>query len=348
MARENSSSPNYTPRNDSIVPRGAFFFPVESFQETRRFAFLLVPEFTLLAFSSTVDPLRIANQLAQKPLYLWEILSEDGLPVRSSSGIDVGVDGRLSDLARTTQLFVCSGNCAGDAASENVLGKLRRHQRMGGKVGGICTGAFTLAQAGLIGDRAFTLHWENQPGFTEIFPDLSPSDRRFETEGGLLTCGGGAAATEMMLWVIARDFGQDFAIAVSDMCLRASAIEPRPQQRSSLARAISTRNPRLLQVVRDMHENIEDPLSLDQLAQNTGYSRRQIERQFRKLLGETPSIVYRNIRLDRARQLFSETEMTVTEVAIACGFSTGSGFGKHYKSRFGASPHEYRKHNRRL
>ncbi|WP_371228061.1 GlxA family transcriptional regulator [Roseovarius sp. 2305UL8-3] len=334
-------------QSDSIVPAGAFFFPVERFEKTRHFAFLLLPEFTLLAFSSAIDPLRIANQLAQKPLYQWQVLSEGGGPVRSSSGILVGADQRLSEPDRTAQVLICSGNLGSVAASEKTLASLRRHSRMGGTYGGICTGAMTLARAGLLRDRTFTLHWENQPAFIETFPDLMPTSRRFETEGGMLTCGGGAAATDMMLWVIARDFGEEFAIAVSDVCLRGVGLDSRPEQRSSLATAISTRNPNVVQVVREMHETIEDPRPLDLLAQNAGYSRRQIERQFRQVFGETPLTVYRNIRLDRARSMFAETDMTVLEVAVACGFKSNSGFSKHYKMRFGVSPSAFRNHGDR-
>ncbi len=122
------------------------------------------------------------------------------------------------------------------------------------------------------------------------------------------------------------------------MCLRAGGLEPPPEQRASLAKGIGSRNPRLVKIVRAMHENIEDPLPLEDLARNAGYSRRQFERQFKRVLGETPLSYYRNLRLDRARQLIVETDMTVAEVAIACGFSPGSGFASHYKTRFGESP----------
>jgi transcriptional regulator GlxA family with amidase domain len=321
-----------------VVPTGSFHVPVATFEKTRKFAFILIPEFTLLAFSSAVDALRIANQLAQKPLYDWTVLSIDGDAVRSSSGVEVGVSGALGLIERHAHVMVCSGNQADEASNPGLLSALRVHVRHGGRVGGICTGAFSLAYAGLLGSAAFTLHWENQPAFVESFPDLTPTAHRFEFEGDLLTCGGGAAATDMMLWVIAQDFGRDFALAVSDMCLRAGGMEPPPEQRASLAKGIGSRNPRLVKIVRAMHENIEDPLPLEDLARNAGYSRRQFERQFKRVLGETPLNYYRNLRLDRARQLIVETDMTVAEVAVACGFSPGSGFASHYKARFGESP----------
>jgi len=124
-----------------LVPSGAFSYPVKDPQETQWFGFLLLPQFTLLAFSAALDPLRIANQLAQKPLYGWLAISDNGKAVSSSSGIDIDVHGSLSDLNPDTYLFVCSGNNGIQAASDDVLGGIRRHARFGGKLGGICTGA---------------------------------------------------------------------------------------------------------------------------------------------------------------------------------------------------------------
>jgi transcriptional regulator GlxA family with amidase domain len=331
------SDPHFKQKPD-IVPLGAFHFPVNDHNSTKHLGFLLLPEFTLLAFSAALEPLRIANQLAQKPLYHWVVFSETGAPVVASSGVEVGVDKAITDIQQEDRLLVCSGNQGTQAASEKAVAALRKHARFGGKFGGICTGAATLARAGLLKDRIFTLHWENQPGFLEQFPDLAPTMGRFEIDGDLWTSGGGNAATEMMLAVIQRDHGRKFAIVVSDMCLSGSDFEARTVQRSSYARALSTRNSKLVQIIRKMHENIEEPLSLEHLSEQIGLSRRQIERHFLQYLNETPNTAYRNIRLDRARMLLAETEVSVLEVAIACGFSSGSLFSRHYRARFGTSP----------
>mgnify|MGYP000173904667 CR=1 FL=1 len=124
-----------------LVPAGAFSYPVHTPKPTRWFGFLLLPQFTLLAFSAALDPLRIANQLAQKPLYGWVVLSENGEAVSSSSGIDISVHADLSNLTPDTYLFACSGNNGTNVASEGVLGDIRRHVRFGGKVGGMFEGA---------------------------------------------------------------------------------------------------------------------------------------------------------------------------------------------------------------
>ena len=323
---------------ETLVPKGAAFFPVPDPGSTRSYAFILVPGFTLLAFAAAVEPLRIANQLSQQPLYRWRLLSDTGQPVASSSGIPVGVDGRLDLQDKTTRLFVCAGNPQMAAADPAVVAAVQRHHRFGGVVGGICTGAVALAKAGLIDGRRFTMHWENQPGFVETFPDLSPTPNRFETDGRLLTCGGGAASTDMMLAIIADDHGSAFAAMVSEMCLRTVMPGVNSGQRSSLAALMSSRNPVLVATVTLMNRHIDDPLSMDELAAAAGYSRRHLERLFRDAVGKTPGEFYRGLRLDRGRNLLSTTDLTLMEVSIACGFSTVSHFSKSFRARFGTAP----------
>lgn len=324
--------------HDTLIPKGAAFFPVQPLGSTRTYAFALVPGFTLLAFASAVEPLRIANQLSQQPLYRWRVLSETGGPVVSSSGIPVGVDDRLDHLDKDARLFVCAGNPPMAASSAALVSAVLRHHRFGGLVGGICTGAVALARAGLLQGRRFTLHWENQPGFIETFVDLLPTSNRFEMDGRVMTCGGGAASTDMMLSIIAKDHGTDFATMVSEMCLRTVMPGVDPQQRSSLAALMSSRNPVLVATVTLMNRHIDDPLSMEEIAAAAGYSRRHLERLFRLAVGTAPADFYRGIRLDHGRNLLSTTNLTLQEIAMACGFGSVAHFSKSFKSRFGTAP----------
>lgn len=323
---------------ETLVPIGAAYFPVSDPGPTRRYAFVLVPGFTLLAFSSAVEPLRIANQLSQKPLYMWQILSETGQAVSSSSGIPVGASGAFDTLTKDARLFICAGNPAMAAAAPVVVTTVQRHYRFGGLAGGICTGAVALAKAGLLDGRRFTLHWENQPGFVETFPALIPTINRYEVDGRLMTCGGGAASTDLMLAIIAEDHGNDFAAMVSEMCLRTVMLGVEPEQRSSVAALMSSRNPVLIATITLMNRNIEDPLTMDSIAAATGYSRRQLERLFRDATGHAPAEFYRGLRLDRGRNLLSTTNMTLQEIATACGFESVSHFSRRFRERFGAAP----------
>ena len=330
-----------------LVPLGATHYPVPLPSVCREYAFLLLPEITLLAFSAAIDPFRIANQLSQQPLYRWTILSEDGGVVRSSCGVGVTVDDRMGQLPKDTTLLVCSGNLTGGQAKRSTLQLIRRHHLFGGNVGAICTGAVTLARAGILEGKRFTLHWENQPGFVEQFPHLRPSSRRVELDERILTCGGGAASTDLALKIIAADHGEAFGTMVSDMCLRRAPIGEDQSQRNSIGSVLQTRNPWLIAIVRLMHGNLETPLSKSQLAQKAGYSARHVERMFKHTLGISPCQYYKALRLDHARSLLAETEMSLFEIAAACGFESKGYFSRSFKQRFGFPPSRlsYR-HNR--
>lgn len=333
------------PDPSPLVPLGAAQFPAQLRAQggaaTRSYAFVVLPGFTLLAFAAALDPLRIANQLAQAPLYHWQVLSADGAAVKSSSGLEVSVNGALGPQPRGVTLLVCAGNRAEadqGGAEAQAAAAAQRHFRHGGAVGGICTGAVALARAGLLGGRAFTLHWENQPGFRESFPELSPTPHRYEIDGRVLTCGGGAAATDMMLAQIATDHGRAFAALVSEMCLRHVGPGDDRLQRSSIAMALETRNPALIMIVDIMRANLEAPLGMEALAARAGYSRRQIERMFRAALGQSPARYYAGLRLERARALLAETNLSLPEIAAACGFETQGHFARAFRQRFGCPP----------
>lgn len=324
--------------SEPLVPKGAAFRPAPNAGPTKSYAFILVPGFTFLAFASAVEPLRIANQLSQQPLYRWRVLSQTGASVVSSSGIPVGVDANLDPQDKDTRLFVCAGNPQMAAADPAIVAAVQRHHRFGGVVGGICTGAVALAKAGLLDGCRFTLHWENQPGFTETFPQLAPTLNRFEVGDRVLTCGGGAASTDIMLSIIANDHGGGFAAMVSEMCLRTVMPGMNAAQRSSLTALMSSRNPVLVATVTLMNRHIEEPLSMEELAAAAGYSRRHLERLFKDAVGTTPGDFYRCLRLDRGRNLLSTTDLTLMEVSLACGFSTVSHFSKSFRARFGTAP----------
>lgn len=330
------------PMETPIVPRGAAFFDLPDAGTARHFAFLLLPHFTLLAFSAALEPLRIANQLAQRPLYRWTAYSEDGAAVTSSCGMTVAVDKALETFPSGAYSFVCAGTVNEFHASPKTLAALRRHALHGGRIGGICTGAITLARAGILAGKTATLHWENQPAFREEFPDLEISGAIYEIDGNVLTCGGGVASTDMMLTLVEEDFGAQFALAVADMCVIGGRRSQTAHQRSSLSVLLGSRNIKLVEIGRLMHENIEEPLSLADLCKQVGVSRRQVERLFDKYLGTSPLQYYRSLRLDHARALLRETNLSITEVGLASGFTSESSFLKGFRGRFGVSPSKFR------
>lgn len=306
------------------------------------FRFLLLPKATMLAVAAAIEPLRIANQLTKKQLYTWHTMTENGAPVTCSNGLRITPDQALAPLPPEAMGFVCAGVEPEKSYSPAVLAWLRREYRHGSALGGICTGAFALARAGLLEGRRFTLHWENQPGFTEAFPDLTPTPNIYELDGRVTTCGGGNTAIDMMLALIEKQHGPKLAIVVADMCIHMRSGRQSPQ-RSARSVAIGSRNPALLKAIELMEAELEEPLTNDDLCDRLGISRRQLERLFKRYLDQGPMAFYLNLRIERAFIYLNETNMTVAEIAAATGFANTSHLSRQFRARYGASPHSFRK-----
>lgn len=305
--------------------------------------FLLLPKLTLLAFTAAVEPLRIANQVSGKALYRWFLMTEDGGPVQCSCGVEITPDGGLHDVPRQAGAFVCAGIEPADTLSPRAVAWISRQAAHGCEVGGICTGAFALARAGAIRGRRFTLHWENQPAFVEMFHDLSPTGHLYEIDRGLITCGGGSAATDMMLTLIERDHGRNLAMIVADMCLHGRSGGQGVTQKSAYSAALGSRNPHLIAAIRLMQENIETPIDILAVAAAVGISRRQLERLFRQHTSVSPVEYYVDLRVARAHALLNETTLSIGEIAVATGFSGTSQLAQRFRKRYGQSPGAYRR-----
>jgi transcriptional regulator GlxA family with amidase domain len=303
-----------------------------------RIDFVLVPNFSLMAFASAVEPLRSANRMAGRTLYDWRLLSRDGLPVSASNGIEVNVGGSIANTERAPVVIVTSGIDVQSHEDERLFGYLRRVARQGSHIGALCTASHLLARAGLLDDRRCTIHWENIGGFTEEFPDIEVSSDLYEIDRDRFTCSGGTAALDMMLHLIARQHGQKLANEVSEQFIHDRIREPHDHQRMELRARLGVSHPKLIAVISDMESNLEEPLAQTDLADRAGLSTRQLERLFRKYLSATPTRYYLTLRLQRARQLLTQTSMSILSVALACGFVSASHFSKCYRECFGRTP----------
>lgn len=327
----------------NFVPKGAASFRVEYDGPPRDFYFLLLPKLTMLAFSAAVEPLRLANQVTNRELYRWFVMTEDGQPVKCSNGIAITPDSGLVNVPREAMAFACAGIEPTDAVSPKTVAWITRQKAFGAQVGGICTGAFALARSGLLGGRRFTLHWENKPAFVENFPGLSPTGNLFENDRGLLTCGGGSASTDMMLSLIEAQHGKDLAIVVADLCIHFRSESGEAPQKSAYSVAINSRNPHLIAAMQHMNENLENPVEIDEVAEHANISRRQLERLFKRYVGLSPAQFYIDQRVSRAHALLNETAMPVNEIAVATGFSSSSQLSQRFRKRYGKSPGAFRK-----
>lgn len=310
---------------------------------TRNYSFFLVPHFTLLAFSSAIDPLRMANQLSNQELYRWRTISSDGEPVTSSSGVRIPADSSINDELNATAIFVCGGIDVHKLFDPKTLPWLRKLANRKIILGALCTGSYVLAEAKLLKGYRCTIHWENFAGIRERHPDLVISQELFEIDRDRYTCAGGIAPMDMMLHLIRRQHGSDLATAVSEQFICDRIRDNHDRQRIPLRHRIGTSQPKLMEAVSLMEANIEEPMALDELSQHIGLSRRQLERLFKKYLNCVPTRYYLQIRLERARQLLLQTSMPIVDTALACGFISAPHFSKCYRLVFGVPPREERR-----
>ena len=304
--------------------------------------FLLIKDFSMMAFTSAIEPLRLANRVAEKELYRWRIISLDGNSVEASNGAEILIKQSAATIENVKIIFVVSGVNVQMYEDERLFAFLRRISRLGSVVGALCTGAHLLAKAGLLNDRRCTIHWENLGAFRELFPEIEVSADIYEVDKNRITCSGGTAGLDMMLFLIGKQYGDQIVAEITEQFIHDKIREPHDQQRTELRTRIGITHPKLLIAVGDMESNLEDPLGQTELALRAGLSTRQLERLFRKYMSMTPTRYYLNLRLKRANQLLYQTTMSILTVALACGFVSASHFSKCYKEYYTRSPREER------
>lgn len=290
---------------------------------------------------SAIEPLRVANRFRGE-LYRWRIVSVDGGPVVASNGISLNADASIDDTADARMVIVVSGFEPLARYTRGIGDWLRRLDRAGATLGGIDTGSFILAEAGLLAGKRTTLHWEALAAFSERYPSIETSQELFEIDARRITCAGGTASIDLMLDIIARDHGAELAAQVSEQFVLGRIRQRSDHQRMKIAARYGIHNRKLIQVIGVMEQHMEEPLSPDALAESIGVTRRQLERLFCAALKDTPTHFYLGLRLTRARELLQQTDMSILAVCVACGFESPSHFSRTYRARFNASPRQDR------
>ncbi|PSH60798.1 GlxA family transcriptional regulator [Phyllobacterium sophorae] len=313
------------------------------------FLFYLAPEFTMLAFSSALEALRLANQILSDNAYAWRLVSADGEAVRASCGLSISADLSLAEARRQVadglvvrMAIVCSGRNVQHYVDKCLDSWLRECRKRRIPLGALCTGSHLLAHAGLLREKRCTIHWENYPSFAEQFTDTLISPHIYEVDDEIYTCAGGTTSFEMMLHIIGQDLGSEVAIEVCQQAIVAGVRDRFERQRLPFSLSDRVKNETLKAIIRMMEENLTEPLPLEAIAKKVRISRRQMERQFSSEFACGPARYYVRLRLERAKSLLKQTGMPVVEVAVACGFVSASHFSRAYRTAEGLSPHETR------
>ncbi|MGY0615526.1 choline metabolism transcriptional regulator GbdR [Vibrio sp. FJH11] len=313
-------------------------FDYSSNKEVNRIGFLLLDNFTMLAFSSAVDPMRMANQLTGKELYDWYVISEDGDDVESSDGITIKPDCSMADAPQLDTLIVVGGVNITRSFTRKQITWLQSLARKHVVLGGVCTGSYVLAEAGLLDGYQCSVHWECLATLQERHPRVNCLNHLFVIDRDRMTCSGGTVPLDMMITMIQKDYGRELGSSISEMFICDNIRGENDTQRIPLKHTVGTAQPKLVEAIILMEANIEETIELDELAMYVGLSRRQLERLFQKYLQCSPSKYYLKLRLNRARQLLRQTSMSIIEIATACGFVSSPHFSKCYRVYIGISP----------
>ena len=308
------------------------------------YGFLLVPGFTLIGFAGATEPLRMANTCGHGERYRWCTISADGQLLRSSNGVTVQPDYSMADTPQLEALFVCGSNPIPPRIERTHLVWLRNLARRGTALGGICTGSYWLAKAGLLDGYRCTLHWEDAARFLADFPKIAASTGLYEIDRDRYTCSGGIAPVHMMLNLIRlQPDGAELAAMAAELMVCERIRSTGDMQRVPLRQRIGTSQPKLSEAAALIESNLEEPLSVDELARHVKLSARQLERLFNEYLQCTPGAYCLELRLAHARQMLLGTEEAIIDIAAACGFASVAHFTRKYHEHFGIPPGKERR-----
>lgn len=311
----------------------------------RRIAFVLVEGFALMSFAAVTEPLRAANLLAGREIYeVFHFAAGCGTPdkLNSSSAASVAVAGLGEATGEYDLAFVVAGGDPVEFDDDRVFQWLRRQARHGYVLGGVSGGPAVLANAGVMENRRMTLHWEHAAALAARHPGLLLERTLYVVDRERITCAGGTAPLDMMHALIAEHHGADFARKVSDWFMHTDVRPAGGPQRAGLAERYGTSRHAVLAAIEAMENHIADPLPLGDLGQVVGVSARHLNRQFHAALACSAGAFYRNLRLEKSRELLRQTDLPVLEIALATGFSGAAHFAASYRKRFGEAPSRHR------
>ena len=316
--------------------------PDESPNKTKQkhFDILVAPGYVLLELASLVEVIRLANRVCPHPPFTYTYRSIRGGPIESSSAAMISTKG-VSAQPDADYLFVI-GNSDPDQPDLSLGRIVSDYTYRGAQV-------FLLAEAASRyikeqGTADLATHWENASFLRERGAQFEAKLSIATEQGGVVTCAGMEATTDIALAVIGRHISGPAKMTVADIMLHENIRDFSSMQPFSGAKNTATGDAKLDQCIKLMQANIEEPLPINRIVEELHLSNRSLERKFKSFFGTTPNGFYREMRLAKANNLLLNTTMSVREIGLACGFPNG--FSSVYKSYFGITPFVLRREKR--
>lgn len=310
----------------------------------RNYCFVLIPRFSLVAFSCAIDALRGANQVLGSSYYSWQAAGVDGTPTTSTSAIEVPTV-KLTEVSEPEVIVICGGDSSHTYRNPVLVNWLHDQANRGKRIGSISDGAFVVADAGLFDKVTSTIHWKCHDAYRERHPNLEIKPSMMEISGNRFSCAGGTASLDLMLHFIREEHGSEITSQIADNYFHDTIRDSSREQHVTNAFRLASRNPVLAEALLLMESHLENRLTITDIAGLLNISRRQLDRIFKRDLKKSPQEFYRHLRLNRASGLLLQTNMSVSEIAVGCGFQSASHMGKYFQARFGLTPGSYRKQN---
>lgn len=319
--------------------------------KTLRIGLVLWPDFTLLALGGFIDVLRLAADVgdrSEQVLCSWEVMTHDGSPARASCGISVTPTGALGDPKRFDFVVVVSGLVQGIEHAPAALGQfVTKAAEAGVGIVGICTGGLALARLGLLEGKRCCVSVYHYDDLQTMCPGVIPvCSSLYVEDGSIFTSAGGTSSIDLAIHLVHRCLGRYRAEKVIYL-LKIDGIRDAdycPSIRGDTV--LQTKDKRVRKALMIMTHSLRGDVSVVDLAKRLGMSERQLERLFHEELGSTPSSVYRQLRLQRGKWLVENTDRSITEIALECGFSDGAHFARQIRTAFSSTPSELRTRHR--
>ena len=309
----------------------------------KRIGMLVFPGFQILDLAA-IAAFELANIHAGKPVYQVELLSEEGGPVTSSSGVVTDSKrfgtGKFDTLVMSGALFIAP-------TSEKMCRFLRAGLRNARRVTSICTGAFGLADAGLLDGRRATTHWSFAGELQKRHPAVKVQpDRIFINDGPVWTSAGMTAGIDLVLALVEEDLG----VEVARFAARKLVVYHRRaggQSQHSALLELAPKSDRIQKALVHARANLRETLSVDELAEVAHLSPRQFSRAFKAETGQSPAHAVENLRVEAARALIDEGSLALGVVARETGFGDPERMRRAFLRTLGHPPQSVRRVARR-
>ena len=324
---------------------------VVSGPEPRRVWLLAFPDAQLLDVAGPWEVFAIANRVGNPPAprYALSLVAPSAGAVATSGGLSLVAHRSLAEARGPVDTLLVAGGVGTRPRQRDprLVAWIRRTALRARRVASVCSGAFLLAEAGLLDGRRATTHWATCEALQRRFPAVRVErDPIFVRDGRVYTSAGITAGMDLALQLVEEDFGRDLALAVARwlvMFLR------RPGGQSQFSVQLSAQlaeRDRLRELQAWIAEHPEGDCTVEALARRSGMSARNFARVFRREVGVTPAVYVEAQRVEAARRLLEGSVRSVTEVAEACGFGRVETMHRAFRRALGVAPGQYRHHFR--